>query len=385
LPSPDRIVTTIDWHPDLKPGGPIPDFNIFIPNNLDSNGVEADACDLHAEVITYTDPALQSKSTFSILGELRDFTMKLFGESGDTHFMDIPFNRLTFRAEKNKKTDVQVDIGDVVFVGALEFVQELAEFLSFGDGNGLTIDTSGDSIQIQLTLALPSLGVGIFSLENLAISAGCGIPYNGDPVRFEFAFCSAENPFHLIVMMFGGGGFVGLSIGVDGVEILEFSFEFGAGISIDVGIASGSIEIMGGVYFKITTEHTPTGDAQLLDITIYIDFKGEVEALGGIASVSIELYMALTYESGPDGAVLSGDAVLTVEVHVLIFSGSASVSVHRELSASGGSGFAVPNGRARPFNQESPALDPGQVNFADIITDQITWASYCDAFAPVGG
>ena len=35
----------------------------------------------------------------------------------------------------------------------------------------------------------------MFSLTNLAFNAGVAIPYNGDPVRFDFSFCSRENPF----------------------------------------------------------------------------------------------------------------------------------------------------------------------------------------------
>jgi hypothetical protein len=382
LPTPDRVVTTIDWHPDIQTGGPFPGVNIFIPNE---GSPQSDSFDLHVEVISYTDPALQSKSTFTILGEIRDFTMDLFGD-GDSFFLEIPFNRLTFRAEKNKKTEVEVDIGDVAFKGALEFVQELAAFLSFGDGNGLTIDTSGDAIEIQLKIAIPSLGVGIFALQNLAISVGCGIPYNGDPVRFEFDFCSRDCPFLLTIMMFNGGGFVGLSIGIDGVEILEFSFEFGAGISLDFGIASGGIDIEGGVYFKITTSHEANGDVQTLDFTAYVKFEGEVEALG-IVSVSVELYMALNYEDGPDGKKLSGDAILTLEIDILFFSGSISCSVHKDFASSGGSTFNAvrPNARPATPNAAPPALDPGQVTFADVITSQDTWKTYCDAFAPVGG
>ena len=145
-------------------------------------------------------------------------------------FIQIPFDSLTFLATSGKKTDVDVQISDggVQFKGALSFVQDLADYLSFA-GSGLVIDTSGAAITATLKLAIPSLTVGVFSLTNLAFDAGVAIPYNGDPVRFEFSFCTRDDPFALTIMIFTGGGFVGIGIGADGVELLEFSFDFGLG------------------------------------------------------------------------------------------------------------------------------------------------------------
>ena len=337
LQHPHRIVTTFDWHPVIESStsdnplvGSI--FEILAADTTAEDGttpVSDDSFDLHGVIVTYPEDA--SKSTSTIVGQIRDFAINLFGNN-DTYFMQIPFNSLTFRAEKGKKTDVDVDVGDVAFEGALSFVQDLASLLSF-DGSGLTVTTAGSAIQVLLTLAVPSIGVGVFSLENLAISVGCAIPYDGSPVRFTFDFCSRENPFQLMVMMFGGGGFVGLQIGIDGVELLEFSFDFGAGISIDIGIASGSIELMGGVYFSVTTEHNaPHADVEELDFTAYIKASGGISALG-IVSISVELYLALTYE-GPNPQLLAGDATLTVSVHILFFGGSISISVHKEFENS---------------------------------------------------
>ena len=222
----------------------------------------------------------------------------------------------------------------------------------------------------------------MFSLENLAISVGCAIPYDGSPVRFTFDFCSRENPFQLMVMMFGGGGFVGLQIGIDGVELLEFSFEFGAGISIDIGIASGSIELMGGVYFSVTTEHqpAPAADIEELDFTAYVKASGGISALG-IVSISVELYLALTYE-GPNPQLLAGDATLTVSVHVLFFGGSISISVHKEFENS------TPAAHPQVRNAVNHALagpldDPVDNSFGGVMTAD-DWVQYCQSIAEVG-
>ena len=49
----------------------------------------------------------------------------------------------------------------------------------------------------------------------------------------------------------GGGGFFGVTIDPNGVQILEAAFEFGASISVDFGVASGGVEVMAGIYFRM--------------------------------------------------------------------------------------------------------------------------------------
>jgi hypothetical protein len=377
LQHPHRVVTTFDWHPVIQTSSSdIPGVGaIFEVIDGDLGDSSDDSFDLHGVIVTNLDDP--TKSTSTIVGQIRSFAINLFGND-QTYFMQIPFNSLTFRAEKGKKTDVDVDVGDVAFEGALSFVQDLASYLSF-DGSGLTITTEGSAIQVELTLAIPSIGVGVFSLENLALSVGCAIPYDGSPVRFTFDFCSRENPFHLMVMMFGGGGFVGLQIGIDGVELLEFSFEFGAGISIDIGIASGDIELMGGFYFSVTTEHRPQGDIEELDFTAYVKASGGISALG-IVSISVELYLGLTYE-GPDPQLLAGDASMTVSVHVLFFGGSITISVHKEFENS--TPAVSPQARLGHHALAGPFDDSVDNSFGGVMTAD-DWVQYCQSIAEVG-
>ena len=395
--SPSQITTLLDWQPPLVPGGPElagQTVDIFFP--VDENGDKCEGTgdpddpgvaglfNLHAVVVTDLDDA--TKSTYSIVGQLGTFELDLFGD-GDTYFLQIPFNSLTFHAQKDKKTEVQVDVGDVQFKGALDFVQQMASFLSF-TGSGLTISTEGAGITVDLQVSIPSIGIGVLSIENIAFDAGCLIPYNGDPVAFNFSFCTRENPFTLSVMCFEGGGFVGLAITAKGLEMLEFSFEFGLGYSIDIGIASGNIELDGGIYFSITTRSDGT---QALDFTAFVKAGGGVSALG-IVSISVELYLALSYESGdgPAGvpAKLIGDASMTISVHVLFFGGSISIDMHEEFDAgSGGSGemHAV----RRTASALTAADDPSETQtiktFGDLITSADVWSQYTTSFVPAGG
>ena len=377
-----QIITTLDWKPWITEGGPKvlgSTVRVFVPlDTEDDNGVQVakNSADLHAVIVTDLDHPANSSS--NIVGELRDFELHLFGD-GATEFVVIPFDRLHFHARSGKKTDVQVDISDsgVQFVGALEFVQDLADALSFA-GSGLTVDTSGDAITANLTLAIPSLSVGVFGLENLAFIAGVAIPYNGDPVRFDFSFCTRENPFQLEIMIFTGGGFVGLGVGADGVELLEFSFDFGLGFDLDIGIASGQISLTGGVYFELEKENNGN---QNIDLTAWVKASGGISALG-LISISVELYLALEYQSDGVSSQLAGDAEMSISVHIIFFGFTVGFSVHEEFAGSSAPSFAAHLQPALGGVSPAALTDPA----TNLITSmsQQEWARYCTSFALIG-
>jgi hypothetical protein len=385
--NPHRIVTTLDWHPEIKTGGPTigpVTFTIFQVRDEDGNDVDTsdNSMDLHALIVTDLDHP--SNSTTTVHGQIRNFTLNLFGD-GELFFIQIPFDSLTFLATSGKKTDVDVQISDggVQFKGALSFVQDLADYLSFA-GSGLVIDTSGAAITATLKLAIPSLTVGVFSLTNLAFDAGVAIPYNGDPVRFDFSFCTRDDPFALTIMIFTGGGFVGIGIGADGVELLEFSFDFGLGYSIDIGIASGEISLVGGVYYE--SQKLPDG-SQEVQLTAYIKASGGVSCLG-IISVSVELYLALTYISEGGTSSLSGDATLSISVHILFFGGTISVHMHKQFE-----GSATDSGAPQIARRKRAALGGGvhqlddatyPVNSFGASLSEEDWETYCTSFALTG-
>ena len=65
----------------------------------------------------------------------------------------------------------------------------------------------------------------------------------------RFNFSEREHPFSLTVSLLGGGGFFAIGIGSAGVKEIEAALEFGAAVAIDLGVASGGVEIKAGVYF----------------------------------------------------------------------------------------------------------------------------------------
>ncbi len=337
---PTSIKTVLDWKPQLQPD----QLHIFDP------GTEGT---LHLRAESLADLLNPDKSTFSVVGDLRNFTINLIGDETSL-FLRLHVKRLKFTAGKDAKPDLDFVLGDIEFDGVLKFVEELRNFLStFGKKYGIVVTPQG--VSASLSLPIPSIGVGVFSINNITLGIGGIVPFNGDAARFRFNFCTRENPFKLTVAMFGGGGFFGIECGTDSSVMLEVALEFGAAVAFDIGVASGGVEIMAGIYMKIEEIPGPAPDSASL--TGYLRMGGELGILG-IIRISMELYLGFTYEFPPIDKCV-GRATFHLEVEILIFSFSISAEIERR------------------FGGEN---DP---TFAQFMTPS-DWTEYCEAYAAIG-
>jgi hypothetical protein len=242
-----------------------------------------------------------------------------------------------------------------------------------GDG-GPKITITPTGISADLSVALPPVAVGIFSLSNIGIDAGFSLPFDGSPARFRFSFSTQDNPFTLSVAIFGGGGFFGIAIGTDGVELIQAGFDFGAMASIDLGVASGSIQLVAGIYFSYGQVQGTTKDTCIL--TGYVKLDGSLSILG-IITLTLTFDLSLTYQ-GPSPSEVTGTATLSVGIKVLFFSFSVSVTAQKTFG--GGSDASVGSIRRREAHRG--ALDSGDAPPTFVTQmNQGAWTSYCNAFA----
>lgn len=373
---PNAVVTTFDWTPQL------PDkltAGVFLPE-LDEHTPAS--LTLHGESRTVFGP--QPVTTSSIKGDLRDFALILVnGDEEALGFIKLTFQRFAFESHNGSKPTMHVELGKVEFIGPLNFVNTLQRFLA-STGKGLGIDVQPAGITASYTLAIPDVGVGVFVLQHLAFSASLNIPFDGGPARARFAFCSREHPFTLTVSFFGGGGFLALALGTDGFEMLEASIEFGGAAAFNLGVASGSVSIMAGIYFKL--EHKPTIPASGSqpeiashdDVTLtgYVRANGQLNVLG-LITISAEFYLALSYVSDNHQNLVEGEASLTVEIDILFFSKSVMLSVHKSFAGPGGSSSLSAAKTAAAL----PAAGAGTPPMFGDQMSQDDWNTYCDAFA----
>lgn len=305
-----NLTVKLDWRPSIQgfPTG----AEIFAPN-------KPDALLLAVELRGKDSPG--KPAGVDLLAALEDFEIRLIAPAT---FMILKFKRVAFSVTSGKKPDIDVEFDDLVFDGVLAFVDELRKLIplaGFSDPPNLDVSTEG--IKANFSLALPNTTMGVFSLTNLNFSAGFHIPFIGNPLSVSFQFSKRESPFHLTVNCIGGGGFFGIEVSPGGVILLEAAFEFGAELSLDLGVASGAVSVMAGIYFK-----WESNDALL---TGYFRIHGEVEVLG-LITTSITLYMELSYEFSSQKLV--GRASLEIEISIAFFSISVSISVERKFSGS---------------------------------------------------
>ncbi len=314
---------------------------------------------------------LKGQTTLSVDGSVDPFTISILG--GSDGIISIPFGDsssnqpgATFSAGTGKKTSVKPNVGQPSFEGALDFVNTLEQFLSDIGGSGVSINVGPTQISANISLSLPSIGCGIFNLEDLALSAGVIVPFLGDPTVATFAFCSADKPFALTVMCFGGGGYVLVSVGLKSLKSLTASLDFEGHLGLDLGVASGGVTAMAGITFT----YTPGSGSTL---TGFVRITGEVEVLG-ILSVTLELQLTLGYSSATN--VATGTATMTISVSLCFFSISVPITVQKTFN---GPGSSSPH--LRMHSATPSAFDPNtQTNFGAQM-DAAAWSDYCSAFA----
>ena len=162
---PNQITTTLSFAPKVLPSYPsAPSFL-----NLTFSGDLTKALLLNATIVTSLSGG---GPQVTIHGELNNFALSLAKVIG------IAINQIAFDAPAGQKLTVTVsmpptgDNGPIQFLGDLSFLNTLRQFIpSDGFEDPPSLDVTADGITAGYSLPLPSIGVGVFSLDNVALSA----------------------------------------------------------------------------------------------------------------------------------------------------------------------------------------------------------------------
>lgn len=354
---PTEVFVRYEWRPELK------DFPPLLPSAGDAEFfifVEAKAS------------ALELDAYWKAEGALTNLRIDFFGRKV---FAYVILERIGFTAGSGRASDMQVEIGDVVFGDALAFLSTMSRFLSFGSGNGPILDIDADSITTGFSLAVPEIGLGAVTLSGLATRVAINLPFGREPVRFELGFSSPSDPFAVTVMGIGGGGWFGLDVGLDGVEYLNIGAMIKAALELDLGVAAGGVSCSFGLQYEISGVG---GDTEM-SLTAFLCIKGRVEVLG-IVTIGIELCIGFTFPIPDPGErfKLIGQATCTVKVKVCGIKKSVRITVRRTVT--GGVMPEVPGVRSGRAALEARADAITPITFADVMT-QTDWSDWCGAFA----
>jgi len=336
-----KMVATLDWTPDVK------DVDLGIAAFRKGGATKLDVHGLIEKPVDQ--PAAAPTSHF--WGKLTDFSVTVLKS------VEIKVAEFGFNSQSGRKPDVTVKLdpaNPLTFTGQLKFVEELRKVIPpdlFGKGPSLDISPTG--IRAGFSFALPPVAVGVFALKDVSLGAGLSLPFLDGRPTLDFNVSERPHPFLLSVGIFGGGGFFHLQLDTAGIKIVEAAFEFGVTASIDLGVASGGVHIMAGIYFKL--ERQDPGTALAPTLSGYLRMGGELSVIG-LIKVSLEFVLSFTYDGGRDKAF--GRATLTVKVEIAFFSTSVDITVERAFGGKSG--------------------DP---TFGQLFSSAETWSEYAEAFA----
>ncbi|MBO9328973.1 hypothetical protein GHR37_07495 [Achromobacter xylosoxidans] len=349
----DELTLRFDWNPVIRNWPAEAGKSIFVAN--DPQG-------LRIAVEARVRKNGQSAPKLSVACSLKHFDLVLIAPAS---FLELNFEKIEFRIDTAAKMDVDVLLSDIKFVGPLSFVETLRDLIPLdGFSDPPYLDISAKGVDAGFDVALPAIAIGVFNLSNLSLGAGFTVPFIGQPLAVRFNFCTREQPFNLSVCMFGGGGFFGVTLDPSGIQLLEAAFEFGASVSVNLGVASGGVHVMAGIYFRM--------EKDACSLAGYFRMGGCVSVLG-IVSISIEIYLELRYEF--ESGKCAGRATITVEIEVFMFSTSVSLSCERKFAGSNG------DPGLRDLMGPRPDLPLAQ-ELAQIDDDtQYAWREYAEAFA----
>ena len=301
--------------------------------------------------------------------------------------ISVVFDHIQVQMLAGQKPDIDCVFKDLYFGGDLSFIETIKNLIpldAFSDPPFIKVTTSG--ISAGLTIAIPNIAIGMFSIQNINIGATLNVPWIAADLKhgvtFEFDFCTIANPFVVTVSMLGGGGFFGMTLDMNGIQRLQFGVSVGAQLAIDLTVASGCVSIEAGIFLVYMEPGTAsgtdpvTGEPEVDGWVIggYLRLRGELDILG-IITISVELYLEIIYESSTGKCIATG--YVKVDISLFFFSIHVKVSFTRKFAGSNGDPtFAELMSAGGVDPMVDPALTSG-----DPAALWDPFAEYCMAYA----
>jgi hypothetical protein len=247
---------------------------------------------------------LSGRSTSCVLTA---FTLRL--PTPDTEALRLSFGGLTFTEADGRPPVFDVTSFDFSFEGPLRLLKDLQRKASaLLGGAAPTVDLTADGVTATFTLRIDDASSGVILMRNIVVRVQVHIPFRGGSPGVRVDFASREAPFQLSIPPFGGGGYAAVALAGSQLTVLDISLEFGGVIAVDFKVVKAEVHALGGVRSALV------GDKVI--IAGYIRLGGSV-SLFGLASVSIELRVELTYDEALNR--LAGRATLVLEVDLTLY------------------------------------------------------------------
>ena len=363
---PDKLCISLTWDPSLRSFGD----TLLVAQDIDDSPFPDDAEGeldfLLKHCVPLGDPDAEPETTVDVT--VRNIMIQL---PPPKPIIAVAFTKIRFLDPPDGPADVDVDLAAVRFLGALTFLDPIQEFLA-GLGGGPRLDIRDGAIEADLTFPLPDISLGVLGITGLEVGTGLVIDLTGGPLRAAFNLGTRSDPFTLSVMGFGGSGSVELEASPHpvGIVSLELSLAFVIELSINVGVAKGSLRASFGASLELTAIVVEGEVSADVTLGAFLDILGEVEVLG---LISIVVQVLLTLEYTASTGILVGEATVEASVDVGFIEKAVSFTISQEMALGDGAG-------ARSALVRSAAAETAG-GFRTRFPRQLLWDTYCAAFA----
>jgi hypothetical protein len=244
-----------------------------------------------------------------------------------------------------------------------------------GIGDLFDLDVTPVAAKLTFGIKLPKIELGALAIQNIRIAIGAELGLlGGDGFLLVFEFSDRKNPFSVTVTPFSGGGFFGIGFVTDELRRMEAAIEFGGRFSINILGARGEAFLMAGVYYAMKVED----GRKRQELVAYLRAGGSLRVIE-LIRVSVEFYMALVYVE-PEQS-LCGEATVVVEVSVLFFSASVSLSFRKCFKGGEEEGARSLAMALAPASPAPAGPEPRPARFRDAVNGAEGWQAYWEAFA----
>jgi hypothetical protein len=225
--------------------------------------------------------------------------------------VDDPLLRLT--GSIHADSDSAPNYKDLVvhFGGSMSLVeqvfsrlQELASLLPGGKSE-LKVTFADGRLTVRDSFTLPNLPLGIGQITDVGMNLGLTVTLSPRSVDFQVGIASPEEPFHWLVSPLSGTGAIVVG-STDGRPTILVQAGIGAGLAIDVGIASGSASVVLAV--QVDNRVAP------VELKVILTGQAAVDVLDGLASAALTLSAAMGIV--PDELPIPHEIILFADVAV---------------------------------------------------------------------
>lgn len=307
---PTKFRITYDWDTDIEEfprgGGAI-----FRPvTGRDSTG-PGGRPQLAIHSVTEVDLRNSTAPVTTVNGRVDAFDLHLFGAGP---FLIVKLHPVTFVSGNRQALKLDVKVKDVEFGQALNFVNDLAQYIGAESGFYVQAASGLPGIEIGYRFNKDIIQLAALTLQSVSLSLAVILPFNNSPMRLRVAVGSRQKPVLASVGIYGAGFFVAMTLRADAMELMEFSLEYGGvtGVSFG-GIATGTCKITAGVYIALGARDEISG------------FFSAVGALSIASLIKIGAALVVSISKAKDK--MTGSAIFTFSFSIAIVDYSYSVGV----------------------------------------------------------